>query len=341
MLSTFYLSKEKKAYEDLVVTTADLLYHCSKCINSEQRLLESVYEKIRVEAITFKLIKKREERPEVELQFFTDDYGEEFVSKVCASDFTNSEHEMSQRTKMVDILPYKRYFGYFNQVKLSDTKDIPFLRIHSLNDINFTLVIEFSFVPKGKQTINHKFDRVFGTFKYGIANKNVEVGKIYSLGGGNNYRNLDGLEVDCCSVVGFTNTMFSFGEGEIDPPKLSIDFNIMFDLDTKKSENSDTKFLSCPILFDLVKKIHPYPPSCISKSKNIDEMPSENNLIDVLFNGLTIRDFQSGNIERHKGTYVFGGSIRRLPEHVAYNFQERGDSGEMITKHEIESSLYD
>jgi len=165
MLSTFYLSKEKKAYEDLVVTTADLLYHCSKCINSEQRLLESVYEKIRVEAITFKLIKKREERPEVELQFFTDDYGEEFVSKVCASDFTNSEHEMSQRTKMVDILPYKRYFGYFNQVKLSDTKDIPFLRIHSLNDINFTLVIEFSFVPKGKQTINHKFDRVFWYFQ--------------------------------------------------------------------------------------------------------------------------------------------------------------------------------
>jgi len=91
MLKTFYFTKEKNAYEDVVITTADLLYHGSKCINSEQKLLESVYEKIRVEAITFNLVRrqlkhdeqlsKTEESPEVELQFFIDDYGEDFVSK--------------------------------------------------------------------------------------------------------------------------------------------------------------------------------------------------------------------------------------------------------------------
>jgi len=335
----------------VVITTADLLYHGSKCINSEQKLLESAYEKIRVEAVTFGLVRrhiksseqlsKAEERPEVELQFFTDDYGEDFVSRVFASDFTNAEHTIYQRTKMVDILPYKRYFGYFNQVKLSDTENIPFMRIYSNNYIHFTLSIEFSYVLKGMRTINHKLDRVYGTFKYGLADRYIDVGKVYSLGGGNNLK-FEGLDLNYCAITGFVNTMFSFGEGDIDPPKLSFDFNIMFDLDTKKSKkNIDTKFLPCPILFDLVKKIHPYPPSCISKSDNIEEMPSENNLIDMLFNGLTIKDFQSGNIERHKGTYIFAGSIRRLPEHIAYNFQERGDNGEIITKQEIEGSLYD
>lgn len=342
MLSTFYLKKEKKSHEDLVITTADLLYHNSRCVNVEQKLLESIYEKIRVEAVTIGLVTRaqkglsqNEQSPEIELQFFTDDYGEEFVSKIFKSEFTNAEHSIGGRIKMVDVLPYKRYFGYFNQVKLSDTDDIPFLRIYSNNDVCITLHIEFSYVLKGVRTLNHKLDRVYETFKYGLANGNLELHKTYNMCSPD-------PSVVCREVIGFTNSMFDFGEGIIDPPKLSLNFNIMLNLEAKESGKMQTvKTLPCPILFNLVKNIHPYPPVCILKSDNIEEMPSENNFIDMLFNGLTIKDFQSGNIERHKGTYIFTGSIHRLPEHVAYNFQERGDNGEIITKQEIESSLYD
>jgi len=341
MLSTFYLKKEKKSYEDLVITTADLLYHNSRCVNVEQKLLESIYEKIRVEAVTIGLVTRaqkglsqNEQHPEIELQFFTDDYGEEFVSKVFKSDFTNAEHSIGGRFKMVDILPYKRYFGYFNQVKLSDTDDIPFLRIYSNNDICITLHIEFSYVLKGVRTLNHKLDRVYETFKYGLANGSLELYKTYSM------YNPDS-SVICRTVIGFTNSMFDFGEGIIDPSKLSLDFNIMLNLEAKESKIMRIVDALSPVLFGLEKKIHPYPPVCILKSDNIEEMPSENNFMREFILGLVLKDTQTGNIARHSGTYVFTGALHRLPDYIAYNLQEKIDNGEGIMEQDFKNDLYD